>query len=262
MKIRYAAIDLDGTLIDACDRPYAGVVAGLSALRAQGVVPVLVTGRSALSFRNLRHLGDLFAEVDDAVLLSDGNVRLAMSTDVLTVLRTCPHEVLHRLLDDPDIDLVAEWSGEFHATTTRAATQFAMVYRVPRRHITVPIYSAAAGAPVTAVTVFRSATPVPELVAGSDCEVASIGPFGAEVVRPTGTGKAAALARHMRWRFGEPDLGRTLAIGDGAGDAAMLSACAVSAAPEDADLAAIAAATWHLRGDLASFLHDFRPERW
>lgn len=260
--VRYAALDLDGTLIDADERPYEGVVAGLRSLRRRGVVPLLISGRTARSFRDLGHLGDLFGEVDDEVLLSEGNVRLARGADVLSYPLTCPPSILRRLVDDPGIDLVAEWSGSLHATTARAAAQFAMGYRLPRRHIPVTGPATAEGPWFSAVTVFRSRTPVVDLVAGLDCEAAAVGPFGAQVVRPCGTGKAAALARHLRRRFGEPDLGRTLAIGDGAADAAMLSACAVSAAPQHADAAAVAAADCHLHDDLASFLHDFRPERW
>ncbi|MFI6776098.1 HAD family hydrolase [Nocardia sp. NPDC050412] len=260
MTIRYAALDLDGTLIDGADQPYPGVVAGLEALRKRGVMPLLVSGRSARSYRNLCHLEDLFAQVDDEVLLSEGNVRLSRKADALTFLRTSPHQVLRRLIDDPDIDVVAEWSGDFYAATARAATQFAMAYRLPRHQIAVAVPIAAATPRPTAMTVFRSHTPVPELVAGLDCEVVSIGPFDAQVVRPRGTGKAIALARHLRRRFGEPDLNRTLAVGDGAVDAEMLSACAMSVAPQGADAAAAAAADLHLRSDLASFLHDFRPE--
>ncbi|GAB2640177.1 HAD hydrolase family protein [Nocardia goodfellowii] len=260
MTIRYAALDLDGTLIDGADQPYEGVIAGLESLREQGVLPLLVTGRSACSFRTLRHLDDLFDLFDDQVLLSEGNVRLARDADALTFLQTSPHEVLRRLTAAPGIDLVAEWSGELHATTARAAMQFAMAYRVPRRQIAVTTSVAEINARPTAVTVFGSCTPVRELVMGLDCEVIQIRPFDAQVVRPCGTGKAAALVRHMLWRFGEPDLSRTLAVGDGAGDAGMLSACAMSAATHGADPAAAAAAAERLQGDLASFLRDFHPE--
>lgn len=135
-----------------------------------------------------------------------------------------------------------------------------MAYRVPRHHIAVTVPVTAPTTLPTAVTVFRSRTHVSELVSDLDCEIVSIRPFGAQVVRPRGTCKAAALVRHMRWRFGEPDLSRTLAVGDGTADAAMLRACAMSAATQGADAAAVAAAAWQLRSDLASFLHDFRPK--
>ncbi|GAA3951985.1 hypothetical protein GCM10022384_02040 [Streptomyces marokkonensis] len=116
MTIRYAALDLDGTLIDSSDRPYPGVVEGPQALRALGVLPLLVSGRAARSFRDLRHLDDLFAQVDDEVLLSEGNVLLSLGSGHLSFPLTCKAEVLQRLTDEPGIDLVAEHSGEFHAT--------------------------------------------------------------------------------------------------------------------------------------------------
>ncbi|MFI9382472.1 HAD family hydrolase [Kutzneria sp. NPDC052558] len=255
MTIRYAALDLDGTLIDEADQPYDGIVGGLGALRARGVLPIVVTGRAARSVRNLVHLDELFGQVDDAVLVSEGNSRLDRRANRLDCLRTCPPEALARLLADPAADLVAESSGEFHATTARAAAQFAMAYRLPRRQIGINARALSTRARLTAITVFRG-----EIPADLGCAVEPIGPFGARVVRPSGTGKAAALARHLRERFGEPDLSRTLAVGDGASDVPMLSACAVSAAPERADRVAAAAATHHLRGDLAAFLNDFRPE--
>ncbi|MFG3012227.1 HAD family hydrolase [Streptomyces cinerochromogenes] len=261
--IRFIALDLDGTLIDACDQPYEGVIAGLQTLRQRGVVPVLVSGRTARSFRNLDHLDDLFASLDDEVLLSEGNVRVSRNTDLFESLLTCPPEVLRKLAGAPDIDLIAEWSGEFYATTRRAAVQFAMAYRLPRAQITVAGQAMAEDAPrTTAVTVFRSHVPVRDLVAGLRCDVVTIGPFAAEVVRPLGTSKAVALARQLRRRFGEPDLSRTLAIGDGAADATMLAACAVGVAPRHADPKAVEAAVSHLQDDLASFLYDFRPEGW
>jgi hypothetical protein len=261
VTIRFAALDLDGTLINAADQPFEGVLTGLATLRERGVLPIVITGRAAGSFRHLGHLRDLFALADDEVLLSEGNVRLARTAGALTYLRTCPHGVLRRLATAPGTHLVAEWAGEFHATTARAAAQFAFAYRVPRQQIPVTGAAVPSRARPTAVTVFGSRTPVPELVAGFGCVVAPVGPFGAQVIRPRGTSKVDALARHLWRRFGETDLSRTLAIGDGASDAAMLGACAISVAPRGADEAAIAAADRHLDGELAAFLHDFHPER-
>ncbi|WHT16352.1 HAD hydrolase family protein [Crossiella sp. CA-258035] len=262
MRIRYAALDLDGTLIDEADEPYEGVVAGLRALRKRGVLPLVITGRAARSFRNLRHLDDLFAEVDDEVLLSEGNVRIALGVNELSFSLSCPNEVLRTLAEDSATDLVAECSGEFYASSARAAAQFAMAYRVPRRQIEVTGKGTADIPWFTAVTIFRSRVPVPEMVAGLDCEAVTIGPFGAHVVRPRGTSKAAALRRHLRRRFNEPDLSATMAIGDTATDASMLAACALGIATQHADEAASAAADRKLDGDLAAFLHDFRPEGW
>ncbi|HET6481776.1 MAG TPA: HAD hydrolase family protein [Actinoplanes sp.] len=260
--IRYAALDLDGTLIDDAGRPFNQVVDGLRALRARSVVCLLVTGRSARSFRNLRHLDELLEHVDDQVLLSDGNVQLDRDGGRLSFPRVCPLGVLQRLVSELGIQLVAEWSGGFHATSARAALQFSLAYEVPRRQIEPLAVASANPAELTAITVFESRTPVAELLAGQDCDVTGIRPFGAQVVRPRGTGKAAALAEHLRRRFGEPGLDRTLAVGDGAADADMLRACAVGAATRDAEPAAVEAATVHLRGDLASFLRGFAPERW
>ncbi|MET7641183.1 HAD hydrolase family protein [Streptomyces sp. NPDC005438] len=260
MTIRYAALDLDGTLIDAKDQPYEGVVEGLRALRSQGVEPLLVTGRSARSFRNLRHLDDLLGELDDEVLLSEGNVRLARDRDLLSFPRTCPVELTKALDSDLVSDLVIEIGGEFHASTPRSAMQFAMAYQVPRRQIRSGIPEPVDGLGPTSVTVFRSDVPLSTLVAHLDCEVAAIGPFDARVVRPSGTSKATALARHLQRRFAEPDLGRTLAIGDGATDASMLSDCATGIATQNADPVAVEAADRQLRGQLASFLHSFRSE--
>ncbi|SCL20776.1 Hydroxymethylpyrimidine pyrophosphatase [Micromonospora pallida] len=260
MTISYAAFDLDGTLIDAADQPYDGVVAGLAMLRQRGVVPLIVSGRSARSFRNLRHLDELFAQLDDEVLLSDGNVVLDRHADLLSFPLTCPSPVLRRLSSDPGIDMVVECSGEFHATTKRAAAQFAMVYRVPRQQVPLTGHALSDVPCFTAVTVFRSTTPVPELLDGTDCEVMTIRPFEARVVRPRGTGKSTALVRHLRRRFGEPDLSRTLAVGDGAADAPMLAACAFGVATSDASPVAVEAATRHLSGGLAEFLSAFDPE--
>ncbi len=252
--LKYAAFDLDGTLIDEAGQPYAGVVEGLAGLRGRGLVPLVITGRSVRSFRNLRHLDELVAQLDHEILFSEGNVLLDRRTDRLSFPLTCPPGTVRELTGVPGIDLVAEGAGEFLATTARAAVQFAMAYRLPRSQIAVDGPGLAAMTRPTAVTVFRSAGSAPLPPPSAGCEAVTIGPFGATVIRPRGTGKAAGLRRHLRSRFGEHDLSRTLAIGDGATDAPMLSACAAGIATSNADQVAAAAATWRLRAGLGDFL--------
>jgi hypothetical protein len=249
MRLRFAAIDLDGTVLGADDRIIGGVTVGLRQLRAHGLRVVLVTGRSAVALQNLTWIDELLALCDHEVLVDEGDVVLDQCTGRVRCLAALPHGIVTRVAADC-ADIVMAADGCLTATTRRAAVAYAHAYRIPRSLIQM-------GKPhglVSRITVFGEPPPPMEGVA-----VDLIEPFSAAVLRNSRGGKAAGLACWLADRFGEADLSRVIAIGDGDNDADMLSSSGVGVAVRDSSPAAIASASVHLVGSLEMFLLGFDP---
>lgn len=258
--IRYAAFDLDGTVLDAGGRPREGIVEAVTRLRALGIEPMLVSGRSAASFRQVvrdRRFGGIW---DAEALLSDGNVRYSLDTGEVTCLRTLPVDVLAHLADRPGLDLVVEQHGAHVASSRRAAIQYVMAYRMPPATVPVGGWPGIDLGAVTAVTVFRRVEVVRGWLRGLACQAVAIRPFDATVVRPTRTCKARALRRHLRNRF-DVGLDRVIAFGDGVNDAAMLGRCAIGVAVRGSHPAALARCSHRLDQELVPFLTALCPRR-
>lgn len=258
--IRYAAVDLDGTLLDALCRPFTGVQCGIAGLRASGITPILVTGRSPTGFSQLEDIDLLLGECDDDILLCYGNTILSRRNRLLRHRRQCETKILEQLLQMPGIDLVMNDGSSLIATSRSASTYFALAYRIARSQIpVVPVHLF----PIclfTDLTVFIGNSTVSHVVAQLPCEVQRIDSLGAEVVRPIGTDKAEALQQHMLGKFGEADLSRTLAIGNGADDATMLLRSAFGIATLGADRAALATADLCLTVGLGQYLLNLFAE--
>lgn len=254
--LRFLAVDLDGTLVGGDDRLMPRCVAGLRVLRERGVVAVVVTGRSATGFGTLHGMEDLLDVTSDVVLLADGGVRLIGSTGQVVVVEACPVEAVERLWMVKGIDLVADVGDTLVASSERAAALCAVAYRISRSRIVISPPGAPPIESTAGLVVFKTPVEIASIVGDLDVAIQPSGPFGAAVIRPGDRGKAHAVARLLRELYGETDLSSTWAVGDGAGDANMLSACALGTAVRGADDAAIEAADGQLVWELGRLLED------
>jgi len=247
--LQFAAVDLDGTVLDADDRLIGDTAEALCELHRRGVTIVLVTGRSATSFRTLRGLDRLLAACDHEVLVDEGDVVLDRHTGAVRCAALLPDAAVHGVARDC-ADHVLTAGGRLIASTRRAATAYAVAYRIPRSLIGI----GEPHGPVNRITVFGPPPPVIPRVA-----VEVIAPFSATVLKPAAGGKAAGLTAWLAGRFGEPDLTRVIAVGDGDGDAGMLASSGLGVAVRRSTPSAVAAASIHLDGPLEDFLRALDP---
>ncbi|MDF3290296.1 HAD family hydrolase [Streptomyces silvisoli] len=258
--LRYAAFDLDGTLLDQTGRLLKGVADGVRRLRERGIVPIVVSGRSYESFRQLAFSDHFLALWDDHVLLDDGDVILDRRSGALDCRVVMPADTAPRLMAQGYEDFVLEWQGKHYATGRRAALAFGMAYELPRSSIELSLPLLTDCQPTRIVVVGAGA----ELASTSDgfgVEVAPIRRFGAAVLRPLHGGKLKGLTAHLARRFNAQDLSGVIAFGDGDNDALLLSRCAVGVAVADCAPAAAASASILLDGPLADFLAVLEPGR-
>jgi hydroxymethylpyrimidine pyrophosphatase-like HAD family hydrolase len=251
--IAYAAIDLDGTLLDPDGTVPERVERGLGVLRGHGVRLIIATGRSpyAVSRLGLRPaVLDLF---EPAMVLRDGDVIFDRATQSAIVERHLPGTVVPGLVRRfPDV--VCEYLDDVVATTRTAALRYALFYGFPRSAIRVDPGPAAEGA--CKVVVFGDIpAALPPPTPGARLRRAPEG--NRLVATPRASCKAAGLHYVLDRYHGVSGFATVMAIGDGANDECLLGVvehgiAVVNAVPETAGRAAL-----RLDGPLADFLEAF-----
>ncbi|MFF3956651.1 HAD family hydrolase [Streptomyces sp. NPDC001890] len=263
--LRYAAFDLDGTLLDRRGRFLPGLADGLTRLRDQGVRPLLVTGRSLSSFRGISPTDPVLTAFDDPLLLSHGNVLLRRTEGLITVTRALPEGIALRLAAAGLPDTVTETGDALVARTRRAALAYSLAYDLPRSAVATEPAGPAKGESAAAVTVFGAAAGLSGLsgkLAGLSHDLDRISAFQGCVVRPEGTCKAAALDAHLRETYGEEQgLSAVIAFGDSRNDGCLLGSAAYGVAVEGSDEIAVRHCDQLLTGPLADFLATFDAHR-
>jgi HAD superfamily hydrolase (TIGR01484 family) len=257
--LRFAAFDLDGTLLDARYRLLPGVVEGIRRLRRLGLTPVLVTGRSLAGLRAAGIDRSLLPLMDSRILVSDGDAVFDRRNGRFHQTRRLPESVRSRLADAGCTDLAVEVDGQYRASNKRTALAVAMTYRLPRAAVTVGPVDAAA--PLGRVLVFGDPKRTTDALLGVRHSARRLKSFAAMLVQPEGTCKSRALRAHLLAEFGEHGLDRVIAFGDGANDAALLMDSRVGVAMPDSDDAAKAAASIRLTEPIGDFLRVLEPQR-
>ncbi|MFJ8823120.1 HAD family hydrolase [Streptomyces sp. NPDC102467] len=258
--VRFAAFDLDGTLLDTRGRLRPQLADRLAELAASGLAPLVVSGRAVRSFRELPLARLPSSVLEDEVLLGDGAVVLRRSTGQVTALRRLPAGVVRTLVDAGARDFVAEADGELVSSSRRAALLYTRMYALGRSAVTVDAQSAPARGELTGITVFDAPEDLARRLAVRH-DTDRIGPFAALLIRPRGTCKASGLAAHLANRAGRPGLDAVTAFGDAFNDACLLASCRLGVAVEGADEACARSAHICLDQPLADFLSGFGPDR-
>ncbi|NUH40999.1 HAD hydrolase family protein [Streptomyces samsunensis] len=243
--LRYAAFDLDGTVLDAGGATSAAVVSGVARLRDLGLLPIIVTGRSRPGFLRLAKIDPLLVLFYAEVLLEDGDIVLDRVSGGCRTAASLPSFAVDHVVRNCADVVGSCGDGRLVASNRRAAAAYALAYRVSRRDIDV----AALAGPTSRLVVFGDAPPD---VPGTQRR--SLNAFGATVVTAAGRGKAAGLADLLAERFGEQDLARVVAFGDGDNDADLLAASRVGIAVSGCSSAAGAAARICLDRPLGAYL--------
>ncbi|MFI2619137.1 HAD family hydrolase [Streptomyces sp. NPDC018584] len=237
-------------MLDAGGATTAAVLAGTSRLRDLGLLPIVVTGRSLPGFLRLAGADPLLTLFHPEVLLEDGDVVLDRAGGHCRTAATLPLPAVDQVVR-ACADVVASCDGgRLVASSRRAAAAYAMAYRIPRRDIDV----AAPAGPVSRLVVFDAA---PADVAGTRRR--PLNAFDATVFTAAGRGKATGLADLLAERFGEQDLSRVVAFGDGDNDADLLAASRVGVAVQGCSTAARAAARVCLDRPLGAYLETVDP---
>ncbi|WSG28441.1 HAD hydrolase family protein [Streptomyces europaeiscabiei] len=241
---------MDGTVLDAGGATTEKVLAGVPRLRDLGLLPIVVTGRSRPGFLRLAGAEPLLALFHPEVLLEDGDVVLDRADGRCRTTAALPEQAVDQVVRTC-ADVVASCAGGgLVASSRRAAAAYAMAYRIPRGDIDV----APPAGPVSRLVVFDAAPPD---VVGTRRR--PLNAFDASVFTAAGRGKAAGLADLLAERFGEQDLSRVVAFGDGDNDADLLAASRVGVAVQGCSPAARAAARVHLDGPLGAYLETVVP---
>jgi len=264
--LRYAAFDLDGTLLSRDGAFLPRLPAAFARLRSLGLRPLLITGRSLATYRTVRDTARVLDALSDDLLLNDGNVWFDRARDTCEVIRELPWDVLEALAGHGVPDLVAEIDRALVAGSRKAATAFAMAYRVPRSSIVVdpgalrapPGRRRPPTAVLDSVTVFgRDVRTLPP-GALPPHELHVLRALDGQVLRPRDSCKATALERYLLEREGLT-LRSAVTFGDAYNDGCLLASSALGVAVHHADSVAVRFSDVLLDRPLDEFLMSFDP---
>jgi HAD superfamily hydrolase (TIGR01484 family) len=254
---RYAAFDLDGTIVEDDGTISESTVDGLRRLRAERIALFIVSGRSPYTFR-LLDLARVLELFEPTLVLSDGDIRWNWRTGTVEEMRTVPDTVVPTLLASGITNFVVDTGRGLAASSRSAAIEHAIFYRYPRSAITVS--DRPPGTSVGKITVY--ADPATVLAALRDIEGCAPrpAPEGKRCnVAPAGSCKAAGLARLLASDYGEPTLAPLIAFGDGDNDACLLRTAGAGVAMAVSEADAARGATVRLTGPLGTYLTDEFP---
>lgn len=254
----YAALDLDGTLLDTDGTVSGPTLAGLRRLRDGGLALFVVSGRSPYAVRLLGLTRAVLDLLEPVMVLSEGDILWNWRTDSIEELRTVPDTVIPTLVTAGLNDFVVDTGSGLFASSRSAAIRHAIFYRIPRSSITVSDHPPAT--PAAKVTAYAEPAAVMAALRGIKVSFHPA-PEGRRCnVVPSGACKTAGLARLLARHYQEPTLSRVIAFGDGDNDACLLrtAGAGVAMAVSAADTAG--GATLRLTGSLATYLNDEFPQ--
>jgi hydroxymethylpyrimidine pyrophosphatase-like HAD family hydrolase len=255
---RYAAFDLDGTLLDDDSTISDDTLNGLRRLKDSQLELFIVSGRSPHAFRSLRLPDSVLSLFEPVMVLSDGDIRWNWRTDSIEELRGVPTTVVPTLLSHGIKDFVVDTGRGLVASSRSAAVGHAIYYQYPRSSITIKDHPAAA--PATKVVVYAEPDAVTAALAGVDGCGLHPAPEGKRCnVVPADSCKSAGLARLLNLRYHEPTLARVVAFGDGDNDACLLRTAGAGVAMVVSMAGAVRGATIRLNSSLATYLNQEFP---
>ncbi|MEV0008966.1 HAD hydrolase family protein [Streptomyces sp. NPDC047973] len=228
----HAAFDLDGTLCDEAGKFPGELADALHALRAAGIRPLLVTGRSVSTFRMLTHDDPVLEALEPAVVLNDGNTVLDRNDGTVTVLRALPPGLPRWLAEHGVEDFVAETGGGLVAASRKAAAGYTIAHGLPRGSVPVGPLPADAEA-VTQIAVLRGDVRALPHWQDMGFDVTRLTAFRAQLLTPAGTCKAAGLHSWLDGRRSDPVV--LAAFGDAYNDGCLLRGAALGVAVPGAD---------------------------
>ncbi|MBJ8030417.1 HAD hydrolase family protein [Bacillus cereus group sp. N21] len=256
--IKYAAFDLDGTILDEKGKLFDGVNQGIKLLVSKSITPIIITGRTYDSFRGLRLEKEFLKMFNDIVILNDGNVFFHRGTGSLTiksVLSSMLFPFIYSLLHDK-AEFVIEADGKHYASNRQAVLKYSMIYMVPRNYIHVVNFNQQNFGGITNIFVFPpDKIDLSMLTKRFACNVAYIDYLNTVVITPSNTCKAVALKKHLREHFDETSLQHIVAFGDGYNDRNMLRNCKIGIAVEKSHKDAVEHCDYHLDQPIGKFLH-------
>jgi hydroxymethylpyrimidine pyrophosphatase-like HAD family hydrolase len=250
----FAAIDLDGTILDSTGAVSGRMETGLRALRRRGTRLIVATGRSPYGLDQLRLAPRLLSLFEPIMVLRDGDILWDRRTNAATHQRSLP-------MDAPPAvratfsHVICEYPNSIVATTGLAAARYALFYRFPRSAVRLnPELEATPALKVVAFFDPKVHVAAPRLdEANGRLDRAS----GRLVVTPRDSCKAAGLRWVLSRFYGEPGFDRVMAIGDGPNDECLLGAVRHGVAMTHAARRTAARASHTLAGPLEEFLESF-----
>lgn len=249
---RYAAFDLDGTLLDSDCTLADDTLDGLQRLKKAHLALFVVSGRSPHAVRLLTIPDSILSLFEPVMVLSDGDILWNWRTDTIEDSRSVPITAVPALIANGIKDFVVDTGRELIASSRSAAIGHAIYYQYPRSSITINDRPTKSG---SKITVYAEPEAVVTALAGVDGCGFHPAPEGKRCnVVPAGSCKGAGLARLLSLRYREPTLARVIAFGDGDNDACLLRTAGAGIAMAVSEADAVRGATMQLHNSLAAYL--------
>jgi HAD superfamily hydrolase (TIGR01484 family) len=251
----YAAIDLDGTILDSTGVASEGMERGLRSLSERGIRLIVATGRSPFSMDQLSLRSGVLSLFEPVMVLRDGDLVWDRRAQAAVHARFLPETIVPELTTTFE-HVVCEYPNEIVATSHQAALHYALFYSFPRSAVRIDSCPAAKEA-LKAVTfhAFRKHPPPALNLDGTSYRLSETS--DRLVVTPDGSCKAAGLHYVLSRFYGQQGFAPVMAIGDGPNDECLLGVVQHGIAVANAESATAARASCQLHVPLEDFLAGF-----
>lgn len=256
-EIKFAAFDLDGTLIDDRGQLMGDVFGAVNMLRQRGIISMIVTGRTYDSFFSLNLDPSLLALFHYHVLLNDGNVICHHQEKTFDVKQYIDADLCQQIISllDGKAEFVIESHGKHVASSKSAKLKYSMLYTFPREKIEVGHKKELSFSHVTKLFILsKEKIDLAHQLRHCQCDVADAQFLNAQVISPKGICKADMLRHYLLERFGERNLDRVIAFGNGHNDRLLLKKAKWGLAVQDSHPSAIELSDVHLQESIYDYL--------
>ncbi|QPA52723.1 HAD-IIB family hydrolase [Lysinibacillus sphaericus] len=258
--IKFAAFDLDGTLLNEQGKLIRDVHNGLHNLVCQGIVPFIVTGRSLDSFLSLELSDEFLSLFNENILCSDGNILFNREKKEIKVYSSLKRELLY-FIDDyykNQAEYIVEVDGIHYATSKEAVLKYSMVFSTKRNKIKLLDLQTLNFNSLTEIIIFphkkTSEISLP-LYIKPWCNTQHMKYFNSTILLPRDICKATGLVNFLKEEFGNQNLNHVIAFGDGRNDTTLLKESKIGIAMNISHEEAIANCDIHLDVSIGEFLN-------
>ncbi|PEC08081.1 HAD-IIB family hydrolase [Bacillus toyonensis] len=258
-KIKFAAFDLDGTLLDANGKLFVNTIQGLIAMRNQDIKMFIVTGRTIDSFLSLSLPIEFLELFNENIICNDGIILYNTKTKLVKSHSSISSDVFLKTIENltNKNEIVIEIDGKHFSPEKAPALKYSMLFKINRGAITIKEQKINSTKNLTKIVMFPQQNEVKKIVdslKNTECNVKELKFLHAIEITPKETCKATGLLNFLSERHNINNLNSVIAFGDGINDCTLLKKSKIGVAVNNSHPKAIENSNVQLNQSLGEYL--------
>jgi len=225
-NIKFAAFDLDGTLVDEKGKLIKNVQQGLENIKGRDIILFIVTGRTVDSFLSLNFSDEFLELFNENVFCADGNVIFNSKTKNIKTNIYLEKKLLYFLSKHfkSVSEFVIETKDGYYATSKCALIKHCFLFKMKRNQFKLINQEFSSLNHVAKIRMYPMQELSLDLKYESvkfSCKIRYSRHFNSIILSPK-ICKAKALLKFICFEYGLEDLHHVIAFGDGENDSTIL----------------------------------------